>query len=372
MTFTLENSVRYCVQGGALVHFFARNTQLRGECPAFYDGHGENPGTKIKHHKFLRMLARCNRPEYGGERALTDPLAPRTEDVIHLGALTAMSIGIPEVAVALIDGPVARDHPDLATTGIQELPGSSATCSRSDSLACMHGTFIAGILHARRGSAAPAICPGCTLVIRPVFADTTPADGGSGDLPAAQPGELARAIIATIDAGVRIINLSVALTEPSPNVEPELQAALDHAARRAVIVVAAAGNQGTVGSSAITRHPWVIPAVACDRHGRLMRLSNLASSIGRRGLAAPGEAVASLRAAGGTTTMSGTSIAAPFISGAIALLWSIFPNAGAADIHRAISEGASRNRRSVAPPLLNAAAAYQALAQQHRSWRRTG
>ena len=39
---------------------------------------------------------------------------------------------------------------------------------------------------------------------------------------------------------------------------------MNHAAHRGVITVAAAGNQGTVGSSAITRHPWVIPVAACD------------------------------------------------------------------------------------------------------------
>jgi subtilisin family serine protease len=296
-------------------------------------------------------------------------LAPNSEDVIQLGTLTAMSLGVPEVAVALIDGPVAGNHPDLAATNVRMTPGSSGTCSDPDSIACQHGTFVAGILHARRGSAAPAICPGCTLVVRPVFSGTAT---GTFDLPTTQPGELASAIIATIDAGVRVINLSVALAGPSTNIQPELQNALDYAARRGVIVVAAAGNQGTIGSSAITRHLWVIPAVASDRRGRLMQLSNLASSIGRQGLAAPGDSVVSLRATGGTMTMSGTSIAAPFVSGAIALLWSLFPNAGAAEIRHAVSAGASRNRRSVVPPLFNATAAYQMMQQQYRRWRRTG
>ena len=59
-------------------------------------------------------------------------------------------------------------------------------------------------------------------------------------------------------------------------------------------MVAAAGNQGTVGSSVITRHPWVIPVIACDLQGRPTTESNLGSSIGRRGLAAPGENIASL------------------------------------------------------------------------------
>jgi hypothetical protein len=63
--------------------------------------------------------------------------------------------------------------------------------------------------------------------------------------------------------------------------------------------VAAAGNQGTLGSTAITRHLWVIPVVAYDLQGRPMDQSNLGSSIGRRGLGAPGDRITSLGAEDG-------------------------------------------------------------------------
>ena len=92
-----------------------------------------------------------------------------------------------------------------------------------------------------------------------------------------------------------------------------------------MIVVAAAGNQGALGSSAITRHPWVIPVVACDDRGRPTNESNLGGSIGRRGLSALGAGVTSLAAEGEPLTLGGTSVAAPFVTGAIALLWSDFP-----------------------------------------------
>ena len=68
--------------------------------------------------------------------------------------------------------------------------------------------------------------------------------------------------------GARIINLSLALAQRSTRGEQALEEALNQAVRRGVIVVAAAGNQGTLGSSAITRHPWVIPVVACDLRGQ--------------------------------------------------------------------------------------------------------
>ena len=107
-----------------------------------------------------------------------------------------------------------------------------------------------------------------------------------------------------------------------------------------MIVVAAAGNQGTLGRSAITRHPWVIPVVACDGRGRPMADSNLGGSIGRRGLSAPGDAITSLGADGESLTLGGTSVAAPFVTGATALLWSVFPSASAAEIQWA-SRGAA-------------------------------
>jgi hypothetical protein len=61
-----------------------------------------------------------------------------------------------------------------------------------------------------------------------------------------------------------------------------LEEAFNQTARRGVIVVAAAGNHGSVGSSAITKHPWVIPVVADDFHGGPMDQSNLGSFLSSR------------------------------------------------------------------------------------------
>ena len=206
-----------------------------------------------------------------------DPL-----DLVKLTALMERTSGSPEVKIGLIDGPVVTQHPDLAGEHLREIPGSNgATCTQANSTACLHGTFVAGILSAKRNSPAPAICPNCTLLVRPIFAEAT---SGREHMPSATPKELAAAIIECIDAGARVINLSLALAQPSTKGEQSLEEALNQAVRRGVIVVAAAGNQGTLGSSAITRHPWVIPVVACDLRGRPMNESNLGSSIGRRGL----------------------------------------------------------------------------------------
>ena len=55
----------------------------------------------------------------------------------------------------------------------REVPARLAgKCARSSSRACQHGTFVAGMLASRHGSAAPGICPDCTLLLRPIFAET--------------------------------------------------------------------------------------------------------------------------------------------------------------------------------------------------------
>lgn len=221
----------------------------------------------------------------------------------------------------------------------------------------MHGTFVAGILSARRGSAAPAICPDCTVLVRPIFAETA----ADGEVPAAAPEELAEAILDCMDAGARVLNVSAALAQPTIKRERELEEVLDLAARRGVIVVAAAGNQATLGGTAITCHPWITPVVAYDLAGRPMHVSNLGRSIGRRGMGAPGDGITSLGADGKPSTRGGTSAAAPFVTGAIALLWSEFPAATASGMKLAATRASSRRRTTVVPPLLDAWATYQAM-----------
>jgi subtilisin family serine protease len=280
-------------------------------------------------------------------------------DLVKLTALMERTSGSPELKIGLIDGPVVTQHPDLAGEHLREILGNNGgACTQANSAACLHGTFVAGILSAKRGSVAPAICPNSTLLVRPIFAETTAANG---EMPSATPEELAQAILDCIDAGARVLNVSAALAQPAIKNERALEGALDQAARRGVIVIVAAGNQGTLGSTAITCHPWVIPVVGYDLQGRPMNHSNLGSSIGRRGLGAPGDRITSIGANGEPLTLGGTSAAAPFVTGAIALLWSAFPTATATEMKFAATQASIPRRRTVVPPLLDAWAAYQVM-----------
>jgi subtilisin family serine protease len=283
-------------------------------------------------------------------------------DLVQLTALMDRTSGRPEISIGLIDGPVALNQPDLVGANINEVPGKlRGTCNRAASAACSHGTFVAGILAARRGSVAPAISPGCTLLLRPIFAETA---NGDGLMPSATPEQLAEAIVDCIDAGARLLNLSAALAEPSLMGERRLEDALDYAASHGTIAVAAAGNQGIVGGSTITRHPAVIPVAACDLQGRPLNESNLGSSIGRQGLMAPGAGITSLGTNGKAQTLGGTSAAAPFVTGAIALLWSEFPAARGAEVKLAITRCGRESRNSVVPPVLDAWRAYETISRR--------
>ena len=194
-------------------------------------------------------------------RAAKVPIARSPSDVVNLSRLMERTAGRAEVVVGLIDGPVAANHPDLATETIRSLAAQGTGPSeRAPGAARAHGTYVAGILSAKRGSAAPAICPGCTLLVRPIFLESAPENA---DTPSASPGELADAIVDCIEAGARILNLSVALATPSPNREPKLEQALDHAAARGTHRGCRGGQSG---------HPWRVgdhPASLGHSRGRL-------------------------------------------------------------------------------------------------------
>jgi subtilisin family serine protease len=283
-----------------------------------------------------------------------DPL-----ELVGLPGLMALTQGRADVVVGLMDGPVALDHPDLMIGNVRTLSESSEACRGSGSEACRHGTFVAGILAARRASRAPAIAPGCTLLVRPIFTETELA----AELPSATPRELAEAIVDCVDAGASILNLSAALSEGSIGAQRELGEALGYTTHRGVLVVAAAGNQGTLGGSVITHHPWTIPVVAYGRAGRPLAHSNLGRSMGSRGVGAPGEGVVSLAPEGEPVTSGGTSVAAAFVTGAAALLWSVFPGVAAVEVKHALLSSLGGRRRTVTPPILDAWRAYEVLSE---------
>ena len=121
-------------------------------------------------------------------------------DLVNITPLMELTSGTSEVAIGIGRRSRCRQSSRLCDrANIREVPGKSrAACSQMASVAYKHGTFVASILIARRGSPAPAICPGCTLLVRPIFAE--PAGAGE-QIPNTTPEELATALIESIGAG---------------------------------------------------------------------------------------------------------------------------------------------------------------------------
>jgi subtilisin family serine protease len=279
---------------------------------------------------------------------------------VRLTPLMERTSGRPEIVIALIDGPVLMQNAALWSKNVRQVDSKlPATCRRASSAACMHGTFVASILAAKRGSGAPAICPDCTLLVRPIFSESDP---HNGQMPSAAPDELAEAIVDAVKGGASVLNLSVSLAESSAPGNRQLEQALNYAAARDVLIVVAAGNQGMIGGSVLTSHPWTIPVIACDDSGRPLASSSLSASTGQRGLSAPGENVPVIGSNAAISRISGTSAAAPFVAGTAALLRSAFSRATAAAIKVALTDKRMGQRRRLIPPLLDAWAAYQVLA----------
>src|SRR5262249_36075512 len=134
------------------------------------------------------------------------------------------------------------------------------------------------------------------------------------------------AIHYAVDHGAKVINASWG----GSGTTPVIQGALQYAGQHGVIVVCAAGNSGTnddtnffAPASYSVQDPNVISVAATNSSGGLPSWSNY--GINSVQLAAPGVGVYSLKSNGSDGTLSGTSMAAPLVTGTIALVWSAHP-----------------------------------------------
>lgn len=264
----------------------------------------------------------------------------------------------PGVPVAVIDGPC---DPGALTGILAEQPISlgNASCGTSPNSACLHGTFVIGLLGARRNSPIPGLCPDSKILHIPLFVD--------GRFPQSSVTELANAISLAVAVGAKLINLSLAILGDDAQHHPGLATALDNAERSGAVLVVAAGNQGRLAMGQLLLHPVSIPVVAVDVAGRLLPECNFGPAISHRGVAAIGHHVIGYAPGGGTTAMSGTSVATAVASGTLATLWSGFPQAKGADIRAAVASLGPRH--GLTPPILDVRAVHAALGQQSAAMR---
>jgi len=216
-----------------------------------------------------------------------------------------------------------------------------------------HGTHVAAII-AGEGSVESGyrgIAPGASLLNLRVLGDD-----GSGDA-----SDVIDAIDWTVEHrreyNVRVINLSLGAPVLQPYRDDPLCEAVERAARAGITVVAAAGNYGRTadgktvlgGITSPANSPFAIAVGAIDAHGTGDRSDDTVASYSSKGptrydlivkpdLAAPGSRIVSAEAAGSllatkyadhhvsgrgataTMQLSGTSMSAGVVSGAVALL----------------------------------------------------
>ncbi|NJP92881.1 PatA/PatG family cyanobactin maturation protease [Nonomuraea sp. FMUSA5-5] len=226
-----------------------------------------------------------------------------------LKALWRRTTGDDRITIAIVDGLVDETHPALTgakLTQIRDLwPGEEAAGRK-----VAHGTAVAGVLLGRHDGPVPGVAPGCRVVSVPVFAEgrrTSQLD-------------LARAIELAADAGAHVVNISGGQLADAAEAEDVLTRAVRRCRDQGVLIVAAAGNDGCLCDHVPAALDGVLAVGACDFHGRVLPSSNFGPGSRRQGLLAPGHDIPVALPGGGTATMSGTSLAAPVVSGVAALL----------------------------------------------------
>jgi len=125
-------------------------------------------------------------------------------------------------------------------------------------------------------------------------------------------------IYTAIQNGAQILSLSLGTNQTSTM----LQDAINYALSQNVVIVAAAGNDGTGQISYPAAYPGVIAVGSIDATGQRATFSDYGNQMG---ITAPGVGLDTVTT-GGNMVFSGTSASAPLIAGAIAGLVSTIPN----------------------------------------------
>ncbi len=265
-----------------------------------------------------------------------------------------VTTGSRDVLVAVVDSGVDLEHPDLTPNlvgGWDYVDGDALPDDESD---VGHGTHVAGTIGARGDDGVGVSGVAWSMRLMPLRILDRAGNGSVSD----EIDAFARAAA----SGARVVNASFGGAGFS-------QAERDAiAAATGVLFVAAAGNDGADDDAAPVYPcaydlPNVICVTASDRDDGRPGYAN----VGARSvdLAAPGDHIASTLPGGRWGWLSGTSMAAPHVAGAAALLLSHEPRARPADLVAALDGTAAPLTafagRTVSGGRLDAAAALAAV-----------
>jgi|GEM_PF-650433 len=277
------------------------------------------PGVRYVERNYLAFT--CNSP------MPNDPLFGQQWNLLKIGALQAWALWQPQrtVYIAIIDTGVDTNHPDLTQKLRRHnngaIYGYNAILNNpfvSDGNG--HGTHCAGIAAAHIGNGVgvagvaawnPNVADAHRYVqVMPVKVLN---DHGVGTF-----ADVARGITWAVDNGADVLSLSLGASVGAQ----VLADAVNYAWNRGRIVVAAAGNEGNTQPFYPAFYENAIAVAATDPNDQLTDFSQHGAWVD---IAAPGFAIRST-IPGGYAVYSGTSMAAPHVAGAAALIWSAAPS----------------------------------------------
>ncbi|MEU0395197.1 type VII secretion-associated serine protease mycosin [Streptomyces sp. NPDC006208] len=246
------------------------------------------------------------------------------------------------ITVAVLDTGVDDQHPDLAGSVLpgKDLIGFGA--ERGDRAWAHHGTAMAGIIAAHghgfgNESGVMGIAPEAKIL--PVRVILEGGDKSRDRARKTRGTALAQGIRWAADHGADVINLSLGDDSKSAHPDAGEDAAVQYALSKGAVVVASAGNGGEKGDhvSYPAAYPGVIAVTAVDRFGTHAAFST------RRWYAtvsAPGVDIVIAHPDRRYYQGWGTSAAAAFVSGAVALVRSAHPDLSPAQIKKLLSDTA--------------------------------
>jgi thermitase len=216
--------------------------------------------------------------------------------------------GLEDVEIAIVDTGVDLDHPELRNRLVKGYNVLDENDEPEDDNG--HGTHVAGIIASETNNREGVAGMTWYNRIMPVKAMGAKGYGTTFDI--------AKGIVWAVDHGADVINLSLGNYQPSRVLEEAIQ----YAYSRNVVMVSAAGNDGSNQPTYPSAYPEVLSVAAVDYDGRLASFSNYGEYID---IAAPGVYIPSTYFNNQYAALSGTSMAAPHVAGLAALVKSANP-----------------------------------------------